>query len=950
MSDTILAGDFTIFYSAENNQKRIAWTGSATGTRTCNELYSALQDLFDNAAQMEDLVPIKADTPDIYRVQNQWFIDDDTVEHLTGGSIFSDKWIDGTTEHVLIIGYTQTTEFSTADIGRTIVGGTTTDTGTILDFNTGRTVLWIRPDDPLTAGDEFDNGTEAYSIQDDPADEVWAVDVNPGTFVDETVDFNDADVNDVDPFFAATPEVGVDYIAYGYSQQFSKLKIDTGTAGTGSPVVAWEYWNGAWTALAGVSDGTSAYTVTASQDVTFTIPSDWARTSINAGAQLFYVRSRLTTGYSAEPLVDQGFIGGVGAGSFVSDTRHGAGSAEGESAWVGITTIGTIEANSHVYIFQEDKGVAADTWAEEKIIATKGVSDWWVDGQIDILLKTKEAGSVFGPNPDAVTTGIATFLVRQYSKTFSQFIATSLSTTGGNTVVPFSTGDDLNNTTGYRQMVLTDSAGNWAVDDRIRDDSDTTIEGVISSVSGSNPTITLQYYLYGDPLNDFTGATGAFSNLDDTGTATAVAPTNVGPATDTGITITFGNTTEDINNGNGARPYSIRVNPNSVAILRSYERSKFVARRGSVEALQGQDGEEYVGSELQVEYSGQTANFTEGNEVSGSPSTARGVIVADHDDGATGDIILKAVRGTFTTSDTLSEGAGDGNIDTLRTIAPIAGAPFGTFAGGTFFGAPGVALTIANLIGADTQAYQLIDDDGTVQIPPNAVAMEVTNLVSGDTVAVFRRTGSAINKTQFTLAAGNNQGDTTVVVDATIGTDNPTNANSKVRIISSSGDEHRYRYDSYTSATFTLSPASTGASDGGNSSSTRLHDTTGTFVTDEVEVGDYVRDTTEGVFVRVTNVVSNAEIDTEAVTNWSGDSYSLNTLVENYGLDSAYVPFVERIADATSEANQLVQSVSVDVRVDVRNAGVILPFTQDASIGATGLSVAAIRNTDDIFT
>jgi hypothetical protein len=86
MSDTILDGDFTVYYAADNNQKRIEWTGNATDTRTVNELYSALLKLFDDVGQLDDKIPIEAVTPDIYRMINAWFIDDTTVEHLTGYS------------------------------------------------------------------------------------------------------------------------------------------------------------------------------------------------------------------------------------------------------------------------------------------------------------------------------------------------------------------------------------------------------------------------------------------------------------------------------------------------------------------------------------------------------------------------------------------------------------------------------------------------------------------------------------------------------------------------------------------------------------------------------------------------------------------------------------------------------------------------------------------------
>lgn len=46
MSDVVLGGNFTVFYTTDNNRKQIKWTGSASGTNTVNQLYSALQDLF----------------------------------------------------------------------------------------------------------------------------------------------------------------------------------------------------------------------------------------------------------------------------------------------------------------------------------------------------------------------------------------------------------------------------------------------------------------------------------------------------------------------------------------------------------------------------------------------------------------------------------------------------------------------------------------------------------------------------------------------------------------------------------------------------------------------------------------------------------------------------------------------------------------------------------------
>lgn len=1118
MSDTILAGDITVHYAADGNQKRLEWTGSAVGSRTLNELYSALQSLFDDAAQMDDKVPMKADTPDIYRLQNQWFIDDTTVEHLKGGSLFSSDWVSGSDEHVLVIGYAQSAEFTPEDIGRTVLGGTTADTGTILDFNTARALLWIRPDDPATAGDEFDNGTEAYTIPASPLGAAMVDDA--GVFTDETVDANSAGNADFLPFPAA--EATGDRIAIGFRQPFGKVTFDNlnGTQGVGG-VVTWEYWNGTvWGSLAGVTDGTSGFTaaVADGQDLTFTVPADWAARTQGASPSLFFIRADITNVYSTNPVYDQAFIGAIGAGSFVDHGRHGTASAPGESAWAGMNSIGSIQANTHIYVFQQDPdGFDSSSETREILVtSTKGATDWWEDGQIDILLKVKEANSIFGRLPaSAPATGIATILARQYTKLYSHFIATALATAGGNTVVPLSTGNDLDNIAGNREMVLTDAAsGPLVVDEVIEDDTDPTIQGVITSVSGSEPNLTIRYYLIGDPLTDFTGATGTFTGSVSGGTATAVAPTDVGPATspDNTVTVVLGQTTEDINNGNGARPYSVRIDPtgSQVPIARVYERLKFITRRGSATAItigdHIQEGQEYIGDEIQLEYNTQAGgNFVQGQMVFDQTAKGVGIVVADHDDGATGDLILRAKRGTFlatnvvsdtpaatiplqaalhdnggvftdetvdaqdagtadvaifsepdATSDAFYIGANDvfgtisvdntggtagtsgvvaweywdgsswvaipgltdgttsftaavgvnlvtfappsdwtartvgagtsganirgphyyvraritttytilpiadiillldfvtATIGTVRSISPVNAAPFGTFAGGKFFGAPGVALTISNLAAGEDQSFQLIDDDGTVQIPPNTVTVSVTNLVSGDTVTMFRRTGLVINKTQFALAAGNDQGDATVVVDASISADNPTNAGSKIRVISASGEEDRYRYASYTSVTFTLDAAKTGT--GTSGSTTNLTDTGATFTTaPAVEVGDMIRNTADNLVSRVTAVNSATSIDvTDNGTTWNGKTYTINTLVESYPTgNNAYVPLIERIADAANEDNKLVQSVGVDVRVDVRNAGVILPFTQDAAVGASGLTVPAIRSADDIFT
>lgn len=169
MSDTILGGDFTIYYVAENRQKRIVWTGSATGTRTVNELYSALQDQFDELLQMDDGTPMSAQTPTEYTIgiidpldTDPWFIDRSSIEHLTRGAIKTNKWkrTVSTDTGIVKMGYAETVALVAGDIGKTIVMTTDGDTGTLLDFNASTLELWIRPA-TSAAGNSFDNSPTA---------------------------------------------------------------------------------------------------------------------------------------------------------------------------------------------------------------------------------------------------------------------------------------------------------------------------------------------------------------------------------------------------------------------------------------------------------------------------------------------------------------------------------------------------------------------------------------------------------------------------------------------------------------------------------------------------------------------------------------------------------------------------------------------------------------------
>lgn len=171
----------------------------------------------------------------------------------------------------------------------------------VTDGTTGFTTSGVNDVDFTLPTDWAKRGLNAL-----PAAQVWQVDDSGPTFVDETTDFNSAAAGDCLPF-PATEAVG-DYFAVGHADPFEQLIIDTGTAGVAG-IVAWEYWNGtAWAALPDLVDDTNGFTTTAPQQVLWKVPDDWAVHTLGGSALLYYVRARVTTVYSTNPIIDEGEI------------------------------------------------------------------------------------------------------------------------------------------------------------------------------------------------------------------------------------------------------------------------------------------------------------------------------------------------------------------------------------------------------------------------------------------------------------------------------------------------------------------------------------------------------------------------------------------------------------------------------------------------------------------
>lgn len=134
---------------------------------------------------------------------------------------------------------------------------------------------------------------------------------------------------------------------------------------------------------------------------------------------------------------------------------------------------------------------------------------------------------------------------------------------------------------------------------------------------------------------------------------------------------------------------------------------------------------------------------------------------------------------------------------------PIKATPFGTFDGSKFFGARGV--WIENY--AANQSFQLIAADNSVQSPPNTVYVNITGLVSGDRVSVFKLTGvgGSIEKNTYTYSS---KTASTIVVTGAIASSTPQAG--YLRVVHS-GTEILFAYTSWASSTFSgVTPDPTG--------------------------------------------------------------------------------------------------------------------------------------------
>ncbi|MFA7301582.1 MAG: hypothetical protein WC069_04685 [Candidatus Shapirobacteria bacterium] len=497
-------------------------------------------------------------------------------------------------------------------------------------------------------------------------------------------------------------------------------------------------------------------------------------------------------------------------------------SITGEHLWANIYTLGTIEQHAD----------------EEQIYVIQNgsaLTEWWPDSatpsvrHIDVLIKVKEAGV-------EIDSGKITVFLRNYPSTGDADLYDHFEidlTAGGRNAVPLATSPDLNNTTAHATIsTYTDISivfvNATIAHGAITNGSYTDFETVTGATSGATGKFIKE-----------TAGTMTLGNVDGTfqsgetltgGASGAVSTSSAGM-------IVSRTTTKNFEQGSNYN-YSVIVNCATRPLAQVYEYLKYVSREN--ENTFYSYGTKYLSATLSI------------NKLAGEQYIT-----------------------PFIDYDTPT-----------NTYSPSKAAPYGTFAGGKFFGARGV--WIQNMASSDIQNFQLIDSDNSTQTPPNKQSITISNLLSGDRISVFRTTtGTTINKAMFTAASGNNSGATTFVVNEAIAADTPSSG--VIRIVdandTSATRESRYTYTSWDGPTKTF----------------------------------------------------------------SGISPSLDRSYTATD-DTAYTPFIDTTASDVTASVTVIYTTDRNILVRVRRytATAILPFETTGSFTISGYSTSAIRTTDSI--
>ena len=465
------------------------------------------------------------------------------------------------------------------------------------------------------------------------------------------------------------------------------------------------------------------------------------------------------------------------------------------------------------------------------------------------------------------------------------------------------------------------------------------------------------YFEGGTTLGDATTSLALFSSPDGNN---QTAEGTVAGAPFNSIVLTEGFQSLNYNNGNGPTPFGLSLDYGTATSPQAYERTKYIQRRGTSELLFGRGAASFTGINrnfnfntqsgtftegeiivwgTQINYTGQTSNFSVGEAINFAPSGARARIYGIDDNGATGTLYIGDLVGTPADGDAITSlaGPGDGTVGaggvTINTsfgygylyafddtgdnlyyqavvgLDPVAGQRvegatsgatcnvvgsvatrtinnqfIGIYTGTNFQTNFGIGIDPSDAILGDLNANLL----GVQQGVPNNQQGQITGVVIGDRVTVYPWDGSTVDLNgdavpdfdQMALDVALTGGAVTSV-DVNAIPDN-TPASGQLRITLNSGVRRLVPYTSFTGSVFTI-PS----------------------------------------------------------TDFSGDNASIS--------NGVMIAYIDETAIATSVSYTAIKGASnTQVTATVRRGSnqPIVPFKANPIFGATGFSVGAIRNSD----
>jgi len=897
---------------------------NGTTVYTAVEFYSWLMDLFDEPGYMSYQTPIKFNTPTSFTMLNGWFLDNgdgsNLLQFLSGGSIDTSGY-STISDPIYVLDLDGTTDFVASDKDKTITddGG---DVGPLLaylnDYPTaGSARIWIR--DTNSNGQIADNSAIATSGG------TGSGDANGASFSGDEIYANLYTIAS----FPGSPNPQV-YIYQAHPVSGTQTRIAEWSA--------YSNWDrGSIDVLLPVKIGGSlidsgnVYVRVRQTGDTFTFVnadlSSGARTPVAVETTADTVNITKGEHYL---LYDNEQNGGFSAGDVIQDVATDSGTPPSWYAEV----------------------VDVDDWGTEGVLTLRGLRGQIADNDA-IYVGTTQRGTANGTPGDTYTT---------YTAESSPLTVGNVITGGSSGAKRILVGLQDDGTTG--KLVL-----------KVDNDQD--------NVAGSSRNPYYRDFSAGETLTD-----------EGSGSVThqaAASTTLVSGYTD--ITVMHINGTVTVSNVSGTFQFGERINWNGGS-----SHANFVKLDGSTMYLANVDptDEPDAADSFTGEVSGATADCDSGLTDANTATFAFPLQTAvpysvaieagslyeagrDLDDvyaflqyncrdgaGSTESVEGSPMGSNFYTSDgsSITLEAKERYTKAVGSYTATKPAPFGTLAGGVFFGAQGV--WVDGMAAADANNVRLTAHNGNSQTPYTSVAITISNTRAEDVILVALNDGSGLpDKAQYTShASSNTQGGSTFDKDSgSFPNDTPTSGTFYV-VDTSANEEHRYRYTSYSGGQLTLPTKRTGTATSGSSGQT-LVDSSATFQTWGIQRGDIIRNTTDAGWGYVVSVDSETQLTTTHLTtsgrDWaSGDGYEINALVVTYDdNDTFYIPYLDTIEDTGtdgspgSETQTLTYVTDRSVVVRVRNVGgatPIVPFITTSTITDAGMTVSVIRTEDTVYT